>query len=138
LKRLVVICDPNDKNQLVLAAEIQELLKKKRPGTEFVLVTKLTQWFKAFFLTRTSRRHQALLDLAAETRNAFAFALWLPDILTAFQWRVAHAPKGELGKTRAKAYNAINWGCHEEKKKGFNVPEREYVKQLGRWLGLDL
>lgn len=117
--------------QSELAVELETLILQQRPECHVSIVDSLGAWI------RTSSANSALVDLAAETRNALAFSVWNLKALSAFKIRIAHAPQGKISRFRSRFYSLVNWGTHQTADQGFRVPDRFQAKQLGRWLGLD-
>ncbi|MEW6056827.1 MAG: hypothetical protein AB1540_09445 [Bdellovibrionota bacterium] len=134
-KSVVITCGPEQKE---LAAQLKVLLEQKVPEISRVVVIEgFGKWLKNYFSGGVSRKQSALIDLKAETRSSFAFLLWCWDMLSAFRIRIAHAPRGRLGKFRQKYYTVVNWGTHEKTDQGFQVPEDLHPKQILRWLGIE-
>jgi len=134
--RIVIVTQKENWN---LAVELKSVVEQNAPGTQVAITNSYRAWIKAYFVpTKSSRKQHALVDLEAATRPLPLFLIWIGDAVSGFKWRVAHSPKGKLGRFRKKFYSAVNWGAHEEPEKGFIVPVQEHAKQLARWLGLDL
>lgn len=128
-----------DRAHMALAQELMALIEaNKRDGLHVELVEGMRAWMKSYFAGTFTRQQSALVDLTAESRGAWNFVFWVWDALSAFSWRVAHAPQGTLSKFRARFFTAVNWGAHEKTTEGFHVPPAEHAKQLARWLGFDL
>lgn len=117
--------------ETALAQELEALIEKHAPAVQVTIVASTAD-------LPLAHSDAAFVDLCAESHSAFKFLRGSLTWLRKFGWSVAHSPSGTLSSRRASHYSAVSWGRHETADQGFIVPEREYARQLARWVGVDL